>query len=108
MERKLSYEQLKSFSSETMVADYISKNREELAKSVKRSMASHQLFVQEGMSISEEEIQAEMGPAVAEFKRMGQEYDPERLREQVTEVLEGQKVVEFLKANSKITYKTVD
>ncbi|PNX93374.1 trigger factor-like protein TIG-like, partial [Trifolium pratense] len=53
-----------------------------------------------------EDIVKEVENSIAEFKRQQQEYDEERVKEQVQEILEGAKVLEWLKERAEIQYIT--
>ncbi|TXG67471.1 hypothetical protein EZV62_008746 [Acer yangbiense] len=53
-----------------------------------------------------EELVKEVENSVAEFKRHKQEYDEDRVKEQVQEILEGAKVLEWLREHAEIQYIT--
>lgn len=56
------------------------------------------------MQFPTEELVKEVQNSVAEFKRHYQEYDEERIKQQVQDVLEGAKVLEWLRENADIQY----
>jgi trigger factor len=58
------------------------------------------------VKVLKEELETEVENAIAEFKRYNQEYDEERVKEQAQELLEGQKVLDWLKEHAEITYVT--
>ena len=54
---------------------------------IKRQMAFEHIFAAEGLTISDAEFQQEYEGATREFNEKKQEFDEERLREQVMETL---------------------
>eukprot|EP00963_Diacronema_lutheri_P004790 scaffold360_cov374-Pavlova_lutheri.AAC.7 len=100
---QISYKQIESMSSEKMLQEYIQSEREQLERIVKSTMAVEEIFKLEGLTVSSEEIQAEVQRAEEEFKQMGEQFDQEKLTEQAQELLKGGKVLSWLKANSNIT-----
>ncbi|GER32874.1 trigger factor, partial [Striga asiatica] len=58
------------------------------------------------IQILTDELVKEVENSIAEFKRHNQEYDEERVRGQVEEVLEGAKVLEWLRERAEIQYIT--
>ncbi|XWS51817.1 hypothetical protein CRYUN_Cryun11dG0015100 [Craigia yunnanensis] len=58
------------------------------------------------IQFSTEELVKEVQSSIDEFKRHKQKYDEEHVREQVQEVLEGAKVLEWLKEHAGIQYLT--
>lgn len=61
--------------------------REKLLVLQKATLGIADIFVQEGMQLSEQEVRKEMDDAAADFQQNEQEFDEGRLREQVEEVL---------------------
>lgn len=58
------------------------------------------------MQILTDEVVKEVENSISEFKRHNQEYDEERVKGQVQEVLEGAKVLEWLRERAEIQYIT--
>lgn len=56
------------------------------------------------MQFSTDELVKEVENSVTEFKKHKQEYDEERVKDQVQEILEGAKVLEWLKERAEIQY----
>lgn len=103
-ERKLDSKQLKYFSGEKAVREYLEGQRENITILVKQMLAVGYIFKYENLQYSTDELVKEVESSITEFKRHNQEYDEERIREQVQELLEGAKVLEWLKENADIQY----
>ncbi|KAG9443237.1 hypothetical protein H6P81_014577 [Aristolochia fimbriata] len=103
---KLNEEQLASLSSPKAVSQYLEHQRENITSIIKQSLAVAEIFRQENLEYSTEELVKEVEKTVAEFKRHKQEYDEERVKEEVQEILEGAKVLEWLRENADIQYVT--
>ncbi|XP_068645054.1 trigger factor-like protein TIG, Chloroplastic [Aristolochia californica] len=102
----LNEEQLASLSSQKAVGEYLEHQRENITSIIKQSLAVAEIFRLENLEYSTEELVKEVENSVAEFKRHKQEYDEERVKEEVQEILEGAKVLEWLRANADIQYVT--
>ncbi|XP_010913220.1 trigger factor-like protein TIG, Chloroplastic isoform X1 [Elaeis guineensis] len=102
--KKLNELQLASLSSEKAVNEYLENERESITNIIKQMLAVGEIFKAENLQYSTEELVKEVENSVAEFKRHNQEYDEERVREQVQDVLEGAKVLEWLRENADIQY----
>jgi trigger factor len=103
---KLSKEQVVSLSSQEMVQNFLISQKHRISDSVKQTLAVAEIFKLEDLKVSKEELETEVENAIAEFKRYNQEYDEERVKEQAQELLEGQKVLDWLKEHAEITYVT--
>lgn len=103
---KLSKEQVVSLSSQEMVQNFLISQKHRISDSVKQTLAVAEIFKLEDLKVSKEEVETEVENAIAEFKRYNQEYDEERVKEQAKELLEGQKVLDWLKEHAEITYVT--
>ncbi|XP_068668865.1 trigger factor-like protein TIG, Chloroplastic [Aristolochia californica] len=103
---KLNEEQLASLSNQKAVSEYLKHQRENITSIIKQSLAVAELFRRENLEYSTEELVKEVENSVAEFKRHKQEYDEERVKEEVQEILEGAKVLEWLRENADIHYVT--
>ncbi|KAG6556847.1 hypothetical protein Mapa_001794 [Marchantia paleacea] len=104
---KLSKEQVVQLSSQEMVTNFLQAQKEKIKDSVKQTLAVAEIYKLENLQYTEDELNAEVENAIAEFKRYNQEYDEKRVREQAAELLEGSKVMEWLVANNQVNYSTV-
>lgn len=101
---KLKKEDMTSLTTEAMVQNYLRAQKDNIAKQVRQALAVQEVFRAEKLTYEEEELKAEVASAIEEFERFHQEYDKDRVREQASELLEGAKVLAWLKENSSITY----
>lgn len=101
---KLNEQQLASLSSPKAVNEYLENQRENITNVIKQNLAVGDIFKRENLQFSTEELVKEVENSIAEFKRHKQEYDEERVRDQVQEVLEGAKVLEWLRERAEIQY----
>ncbi|BBN08068.1 trigger factor [Marchantia polymorpha subsp. ruderalis] len=104
---KLTKEQVVQLSSQEMVTNYLQAQKEKIMDSVKQTLAVAEIYKLENLQYTEEELNAEIETAIEEFKRYNQEYDEKRVKEQAAELLEGSKVMDWLVANSRISYSIV-
>ncbi|KAL3736382.1 hypothetical protein ACJRO7_025352 [Eucalyptus globulus] len=103
---KLNEQQLASLSSPKAVNEYLENQKENITHVIKQNLAVGDIFRRENLQFSTDELVKEVEDSIAEFKRHKQEYDEERVREQVSEILEGAKVLEWLKERAEINYVT--
>ncbi|XP_071730244.1 trigger factor-like protein TIG, Chloroplastic [Rutidosis leptorrhynchoides] len=103
---KLNEEQLASLSSPRAVRDYLENQRENIESIIKQNLAVGDIFKRENLQFSTDDLVKEVENSVAEFKKHNQEYDEESVQEQVQEVLEGAKVLEWLRERADIQYVT--
>ncbi|KAL5729781.1 hypothetical protein ACHQM5_002682 [Ranunculus cassubicifolius] len=103
---KLTEEQLSSLSSPRAVNEFLQSQKENIANVIKQNMAVADIFKRENLECSTEEVVKEVENSVQEFKRNKQEYDEERVRDQVQEILEGAKVLEWVRERADIQYVT--
>ncbi|CAM6089073.1 unnamed protein product [Calypogeia fissa] len=103
---KLTKEQVVQFSSEQMVNNFLTSQKERIMSAVKQTLAVAEIYKLENLEYTEEELKTEVQMALEEFKRYNQEYDETKITEQAKELLEGCKVLEFLIQNGDITYTT--
>ncbi|XP_027061615.1 trigger factor-like protein TIG, Chloroplastic isoform X1 [Coffea arabica] len=104
--RQLNDQQLAYLSSAKAVNEFLENNKENINHLIKQNLAVGDIFKRENLQFSTEELVKEVKNSIAEFKRHNQEYDEERVKEQVQEVLEGAKVLEWLRENAEIQYTT--
>ncbi|GBG61507.1 hypothetical protein CBR_g21850 [Chara braunii] len=101
---RLSKEQVTQLSAAEMVQNFLVAQKAQISEAVKKSFAVSEVFSREGLAVTDEELNAEVEGAVADFKRYNQEYDEQRIREQAQEVLEGTKVLNWLVEHANIKY----
>ncbi|XP_022877652.1 trigger factor-like protein TIG, Chloroplastic isoform X2 [Olea europaea var. sylvestris] len=102
---KLSEQQMASLSSPKAVKEFMESQKENITSIIKQNIAVGDIFKRENLQILSDELIKEVENSIAEFKRHNQEYDEERVRGQVQEVLEGAKVLEWLRERADIQYK---
>ncbi|KAI5674755.1 hypothetical protein M9H77_15119 [Catharanthus roseus] len=103
---KLTEQQLAYLSSPKAVNEFLENNKENITHVIKQNLAVGDIFKRENLQFSTEELVKEVKSSVAEFEKHKQEYDEERVKEQVQEVLEGAKVLEWLREHTEIQYTT--
>lgn len=101
---KLNEQQLASLSSPKAVNEFLENQKENITRVIKQNLAVGDIFERENLQFSTEDLVKEVENSIAEFKRHKQEYNEERVEEQVQEVLEGAKVLEWLREHSEIQY----
>ncbi|CAI9088328.1 OLC1v1022633C1 [Oldenlandia corymbosa var. corymbosa] len=103
---KLSEKQLAYLSSPKAVNEFLETNKENIHHIIKQNLAVGDIFKRENLQFSTDELVKEVQNSISEFKKHNQEYDEDRVKEQVQEVLEGAKVLEWLREHAEIEYKT--
>ncbi|XP_050247494.1 trigger factor-like protein TIG, Chloroplastic [Quercus robur] len=103
---KLNEQQLASLSSPKAVNEYLENQKDNILNVIKQNLAVGDIYKRENLQFSTDELVKEVENSIVEFKRQKQEYDEERVREQVQEILEGAKVLEWLREHAEIQYIT--
>jgi len=103
-ERKLDKDQLASLSSQRSVQAYLEEEKENITRIIKQMLAVGDIFKSENLQYSTEQLIKEVENSVAEFKQYNQDYDEDNIKQQVQDVLEAAKVLEWLKENCTIEY----
>ncbi|KAG9137300.1 hypothetical protein Leryth_014929 [Lithospermum erythrorhizon] len=103
---KLNEQQLAYLTSPKAVDEYLGNQKENIINIIKQNLAVGDIFNRENLQVETEELIKEVENSIAEFKRHNQEYDEDRVKEQVQELLEGAKVLEFLREHAEIQYIT--
>nr|AKM76832.1 trigger factor type chaperone family protein [Erodium texanum] len=103
---KLSEEQLAALSSPKAVNEFLRVQKGNITAVVKQNLAVGDIFKRENLQFPTEDLIKEVENSIAEFKHHQQEYDEDRVKEQVQEVLEGAKVLEWLREHVEIEYIT--
>jgi len=107
-EGQITQEVLNTMMTEAMVANYIEHNRADVERMVRLTLAVEDIQQKERITVDEAELDKECASSRAEFERLGQQFDEERLVEQAKELLEGAKVLQWLKDNCSVTVKPLD
>ncbi|XP_055823793.1 trigger factor-like protein TIG, Chloroplastic [Solanum dulcamara] len=103
---KLNEQQLASLSSPRAVNEFLETQKENITIIIKQNLAVGDIFTRENLQFSTEELVKEVQNSIKEFQQHQQEYDEDRVKQQVQEVLEGAKVLEWLRENTEIQYIT--
>ncbi|GAQ78231.1 trigger factor type chaperone family protein [Klebsormidium nitens] len=93
-------------SSQEMVNNYLLNQKDQIMDICRKTLAVAEVFKLENLTYSKEELDREVESARQEFAGVEQEFDMERVKEQAQEILEGNKVLEWLVDNAKVTYVT--
>ncbi|KAM3209525.1 hypothetical protein ACQJBY_063917 [Aegilops geniculata] len=103
-ERKLDKDQLAYLSSEKSVQEYLKGERENITRIIKQMLVVGEIFKAENLQYSTDQLVKEVENSIEEFKRYNQDYDEGNIKQQVQDVLEAAKVLEWLKENCTIEY----
>ncbi|KAF7831329.1 trigger factor-like protein TIG, Chloroplastic [Senna tora] len=103
---KLNEQQLASLSSPKAVNEYLEHQKDNITRLIKQNLAVGDIYRRENLQFSTDDLVKEVENSIAEFKRQNQEYDEERVKDQVQEILEGAKVLEWLREHAEIQYIT--
>lgn len=101
---KLNENQLASLTSPKAVNEYLEGQKENIINVIKQNLAVGDIFKRENLQFPTEELVKEVENSIAEFKRQNQEYDEERVKDQVEDILEGAKVLEWLREHADVEY----
>jgi trigger factor len=99
---RFSLDQISRLATPDLLTKFIDSRRDTLCGLHRAQRAVEEVFAKESLAIDDAAYDAELGRAVADFEAQGQEYDRERLEEQVRETLKGQAVIAWLKANNSV------
>ncbi|KAE9614766.1 putative peptidylprolyl isomerase [Lupinus albus] len=102
----LNEQQLASLSSPKAVSEYLHHQKDNITNLIKQNLAVGDVYRRENLQVATEELVKEVENSIAEFKRQNQEYDEGRVKDQVQEILEGAKVLEWLREHADIQYVT--
>lgn len=98
----MNFETVQQLATPDLAKQFVASRREELLELQRSLLGFEEIAVREGLKPSEKEIEAEFGEASAQFGQYQQEYDVERLREQVFETVQANKVMDWLIKNCKV------
>ncbi|KAL8147788.1 hypothetical protein AgCh_005199 [Apium graveolens] len=101
---KLNENQLASLTSPKAVNEYLEGQKENIINVIKQNLAVGDIFKRENLQFPTEELVKEVENSIAEFKRQNQDYDEERVKDQVEDILEGAKVLEWLREHTDVKY----
>eukprot|EP00210_Caulerpa_lentillifera_P004392 g4190.t1 len=99
---KIGPDALKQLTTEAMLHNFMISHKTEIESDQKAAAAMEAIFKDLELSVSPEELEAEVKGAEQEFKEMGEQYDLERLQELAKDVLSQLKVVEWFIKNEKV------
>nr|AKM76831.1 trigger factor type chaperone family protein [Erodium gruinum] len=103
---KLSKEQLAALSSPKAVNEFLRAQEGNIMTVIKQNVAVGDIFKRENLQFPTEDLVKEVEKSISEFKHHKQEYNEDSVKEQVQEVLEGAKVLEWLREHAEIEYIT--
>ncbi|KAK7276888.1 hypothetical protein RIF29_18034 [Crotalaria pallida] len=103
---KLNEQQLEGLSSPKAVKEYLDHQKDNIKNLIKQSLAVGDIYRRENLQFATEDLTKEVENSIAEFKSQNQEYDEERVKDQVQQILEGAKVLEWLREHADIQYVT--
>ena len=99
---RFTLEQVSRLATPENLERYVSSKREVLSGLHRAQRAVDAIFDEEELEVPEEEIAAELATARGQFQAQGQEFDAERLEEQVRESLKAAKVMDWLRENNEV------
>ncbi|CEG01018.1 Peptidyl-prolyl cis-trans isomerase,FKBP-type,domain [Ostreococcus tauri] len=102
VKQKMSPKALESLASAKMVNEYLTKQKNEIEKVCRRTIACEQVIKLENLSVTGEELHAEVEKAKSEFEEFGTEYNENQLYVQAQETLEAKLAFKWLKENCKV------
>lgn len=86
-----------------MVQKHIDKNREKIERNVRCSLALGKLAEELKLAPSDEQLAEALAETRKEFASLGQEFDEERLKSEITEAKVNEMALEWLEKNNKVT-----
>ena len=99
---RFTLEQISRLATPENLEKYISSKRETLEALHRAQRAVDAIYEEEKLKLPESDVAEELATARGQFEAQGQEYDAERLEEQVRESLKAAKVMEWLRENNEI------
>ena len=99
---RFTLEQVSRLATPENLEKYISSKRDVLEGLHRAQRAVDAIFDEEKLSLPESEVAEELATARGQFEAQGQEFDAERLEEQVRESLKAAKVMDWLRENNEI------
>lgn len=99
----MGYEQVEKLAAPELAAKYVERRRPELIALQKSLLGFAEIIKAEGLQATKEEMQQEYNRAVATFNKYDQQWDEDKLREQIQDTIEGAKVLDWLMANANVS-----
>ena len=95
---------LEELSSDEMVGRYLVSERDVIELKLVTKLAIDAIYETEGLTVSEDEVRAEIESTKAEFDSLGTPYDDDRLAETARSLIKGQVVLNWLKDHTDVTW----
>lgn len=96
-------EQVQQLSSPNLVGNFVKRKWDSLVEMQKAQLGFGDIAEQEGIIAEAHEVEEQLALAAEEFKSYKQEYDADRLREQVEQTVVAEKVINWLSTNCRVT-----
>lgn len=101
--RQATREEVENLATEELVEEFLQKRRQEIEDLCKFNIAADEIYATEGLTLEEEDVQAEVNNRMKDYEAQDIEYDEGAIRDQVIDTFKHVKVVEWLKDNVKRT-----
>ena len=102
VKQKLAPKALEQLASAKMVNEYLEKQKDEIERVCRRTVACEHLSKLENLEVSGDDLFAEVEKAKAEFEEFGTPYDENQLYAQAQETLEAKLAFKWLKENCEV------
>jgi len=102
VKQKLAPKQLEQLASAKMVNEYLTKQKDEIERVCRRTIACEHLAKLENLEVTGEALYEEVEKAKLEFEEFGTEYNENQLYLQAQDALEGKLAFKWLKENCKV------
>ncbi|KAL6748710.1 chloroplast trigger factor [Haematococcus lacustris] len=101
--RQATREEVENLATEELVEEFLQKRRQDIEDLCKFNIAADEIYATEGLTLEEEDVQAEVNNRMKDYEAQDIEYDEGAIRDQVIDTFKHVKVVEWLKDNVKRT-----
>lgn len=102
VKKNMSPKALEQLASAKMVNEYLTKQKDEIERVCKRTIACEEVIKLEKLEVTGEELYAEVERAKEEFNEFGTEYNENQLYVQAKEALEAKLAFKWLRENCKV------
>ena len=102
VKQKLAPKALEQLASAKMVNEYLEKQKDEIERVCRRTVACEHLSKLENLEVSGDDLFAEVEKAKAEFEEFGTPYDENQLYAKAQETLEAKLAFKWLKENCEV------
>lgn len=99
---RFSLEQVSRLATPQLLEKFIESKRDVLCALHRAQRGVDAIFDEEKLALSDDDVAAELATARGQFEAQGQDFDAERLEEQVRESLKAAKVMDWLKENNNV------